>query len=387
MERIYLDHAATTPLYPEVIDKMASFMREHFGNPSSLHSFGAEAKAYLDDARANVAALIDASPSEITFTSGGTEADNIVIFGAAAIGEQQGKRHVITSAVEHHAILESCEELERRGFSLTVLPVDQYGMVHPESLRAALQKDTCLVSIMHANNEVGTINPIRELVAVAHEAGVLFHTDAVQSVGKIPCSVKDLGVDFLSYSSHKISGPKGVGALFVKEGTAIKRLVWGGGQERKLRSGTENMPGIVGFGCATKITANLWQKEAAEWKRLRDQFVAEVLSRIPDSYLNGHPTERLPHNANLSFDYIESEALLQYLDMSGIACSSGSACSSGTTLPSHVLTAMKLPEGLIHSALRFTLGHGVTAEQLHRVADILCDKVALLRKMSPFAPK
>lgn len=387
MEGIYLDHAATTPLFPEVVDAMADFLREHYGNPSSLHHFGADAKGYLDQARARVAELIHATPETITFTSGGTEADNIAIFGAAAHAAKLGKRHFITSAVEHHAVLESCEELAREGFDLTVLPVDSYGMVQPDTLRELLRDDTFLVTIMHANNEVGTINPIPELAELAHQRGALFHTDAVQSVGKIACDVAELGVDMLTYSSHKINGPKGVGALYLRPGVTLERRVWGGGQERTLRSGTENMPGIVGFGKAAELTAAQWQEHAAAWKKLRDLLVEQVLQRIPYTYLNGHPTQRLPHNANLSFDYIESEALLQYLDMNGIACSSGSACSSGVEGPSHVLQAMHLPEGIISSALRFSLGLGVTETQILRVVDVLEDKVALLRRMSPFYPQ
>lgn len=384
MKRIYLDHAATTPLYPEVVETMSAFLRDHFGNPSSLHSFGTEAKAYLDTARAQVAALVHAAPETITFTSGGTESDNIAIFGAAARAGKAGKKHLITSAVEHHAVLESCEELAREGFDLTVLPVDGYGMVQPETLRSALRDDTFLVTVMHANNEVGTVNPIRELAALAHQRGALFHTDAVQSVGKVACDVNELDVDLLTYSSHKINGPKGVGALYCKPGVVVERRVWGGGQERALRSGTENLPGIVGFGKAAELTAASWQAHAAAWRKLRDLFIEQVLTRIPETYLNGHPTARLPHNANLSFDYIESEALLQYLDMNGVACSSGSACSSGVEAPSHVLQAMGLPGGRVASALRFSLGLGVDEAQIMRVVNVLVDKVALLRRMSPF---
>ncbi len=384
VDKVYLDHAATTPIFPEVVSEMSDFLLNHYGNPSSLHFCGRDAKNYLDQARGEVANLIGAASEEIFFTSGGTEADNIAVFGSAAVAK--GKKHLITSAVEHHAILDSCKELEKEGFALTVLDVDEYGMVQPETLRQAIRPDTFLVTIMHANNEVGTINPIKELTEIAHQGGALFHVDAVQSVGKIPVNVKDLGVDMLTYSSHKINGPKGVGALYKRQGLRIARRVYGGGQEKKLRSGTENMPGLVGFGKAAALTGERWQAEMAECRRLRDLLVETVLTNIPYSRLNGHPTERLPHNANLSFDYIEGEALLLYLDMQGIACSTGSACSSGSLSPSHVLTAMGLEDRWLHSALRFSLGYGVTEEQIRYTARILEEKVALLRQASPFYP-
>lgn len=383
MDRIYLDHAATTPVFPEAIDLMADFMRNHFGNPSSAHSFGVEAREYLDTARANVGALIGAPAEAITFTSGGTEADNLVVFGAAEMAKKQGKRHIITSAVEHHAILESCEELERQGFELTVLPVDEYCMVQPAVLQQALRPDTFLVTIMHANNEVGTVNPIRELCALAHAAGALFHTDSVQSVGKIPADVNELDVDFMTYSSHKINGPKGVGALYMRPGCELYRRAWGGGQERKLRSGTENMPGIVGFGEAARLTALDWRTQAEEWKRLSRIFIDEATSRIPHCHLHGHPVHRLPHNVNLGFDGIESEALLNALDYQGIACSAGSACSTGTEGQSHVLKAMGLPAEH-YASLRFTMGRGIDEAQIRHTVDVIETRLALLRSMSPF---
>jgi len=380
----YMDHAATTPLYPEVVDTMADFLRRHYGNPSSIHHMGADAEAFLEQARAQVAKLINASPKEIYFTSGGTEADNIAIFGSAALAAEQGKKHIITSVVEHHAVLESCEELGERGFRVTELPVDEYGMVLPETLANALDDETFLVTVMHANNEVGTVNPVKELAALAHQAGARFHVDAVQSVGKIDCDVTELGVDMLTCSSHKINGPKGSGALFVREGLELRRQMFGGGQEQRLRSGTENMPGIVGFGKAAEITDLHWREHAAEWQRLRDSLVRQVLDHIPDSYLNGHPTRRLPHNANLSFDYIEGEALLMHLDLNGVACSSGSACSSGEEAPSHVLQAMGVSDSRLHSALRFSMGLFVTQEQVDYVAALLQEKVGMLRQQSPF---
>ena len=381
MQKVYLDHAATTPLFPQAVEAMTEFLRDHYGNPSSLHSFGREAKVFLEQARADVAALINVSPDNVFLTSGGTEADNIAILGSAAI---TGKKHIITSATEHHAVLDTCEYLRKQGFELCILPVDEYGAVLPQVLRDALREDTLLVSVMHANNEVGTVNPVRELAQLAHEAGALFHTDAVQSVGKIEVDAVKLGVDMLTYSSHKINGPKGVGALYVRDGLCLQRQVHGGGQERKLRSGTENLSGIVGFGVAAALTRAGWREEAERLRGLRDLFVSEALRTIPAGRLNGHPQERLPHNANLSFDYIEGEALLLHLDMLGIAASSGSACSSGSLSPSHVLQAMGLSDNWLHSAIRFSLGHGVDEQQMRYVLSVLQDKVASLRKASPF---
>ena len=381
MKKVYLDHAATTPLFPQVVDAMTEFLRDHYGNPSSLHSFGRDAKSYLEQARMDVASLIGASPDEIFFTSGGTEADNIAILGSAALAT---KKHLITSAVEHHAVLDTFKYLSEQGFELSILPVDEYGMVQPQTLRQALREDTLLVSIMHANNEVGVINPIRELAQLAHEAGALFHTDAVQSVGKIAVNVAELGVDMLTYSSHKINGPKGVGALYRRANLELQRQVHGGGQEKKLRSGTENLPGIVGFGVAAAQTRVIWREETKRLRDLRDMFVAEILRTIPASQLNGHPVNRLPHNANLSFDFIEGEALLLHLDMQGIAASTGSACSSGSLSPSHVLQAMGISENWLASAIRFSLGHGVDEQQIRYVLEVLQDRVEFLRKSSPY---
>ncbi len=385
MEKIYLDHAATTPLLPEVIAAMSSFLSNNFGNPSSIHSFGRQAKNYLEEARAQVASLINADPATIYFTSGGTEADNIAIIGAAQHACELGKgKHIITSAVEHHAVLDACEYLAAHGFELTVLPVDQFGQVAVDDLDAALRPDTVLVSIMHANNEVGTINPLKELADLSHAYGALFHVDAVQSVAKIAVDVKDLDIDLLSYSSHKINGPKGVGALYKRADLELDPLVHGGGQEKRLRPGTENLPGIVGFGAAAAIAAQNWQQEAQMLKGLRDYFVGQVLQNIEGSYLNGHLTMRLPHNANLSFDYVEGEALLLYLDLEGIACSSGSACSAGSTNASHVLRAMKLNKDRLNSAIRFSFGHGNTKDQLDYTVKILKQKTDLLRQANPF---
>lgn len=384
MHKIYLDNAATTPIAPEVIEAMTDLMKNHFGNPSSIHSFGREAKVYLEKARKSVADIINAEPEEIFFTSGGTEADNLAIIGLA---DRQGKGHLITTAVEHHAVLDTCIYLSRHGFELTILGVDSYGMIDPEELKKAIRPDTFLVSVMHANNEVGTINPIEEIGRITREAGVLLHVDAVQSVGKIPVDVKKLGIDMLSLSAHKINGPKGCGALYKRKGVELTHITHGGGQERKMRSGTENLPGIVGLGVAADLAASHLEENIKDWQAMRDHLIKRVLSEIPDTKLNGHPTIRLPHNANLSFNYIEGEALLLHLDNEGIACSTGSACSSGSMEPSYVLKAMGLADGWMHSALRFSIGMGNTMEDMDRVADVLKAKTESLRQASPFTPK
>ena len=380
--KVYLDHAATTPPFPAVIEAMTDYLQTSFGNPSSLHSFGREAKEHLTKARAAVGALINAPAEEIFFTSGGTESDNLAILGSAAVSKN--KKHLITSSAEHHAALDACLHLQKVGYELTVLDVDEYGMVKPEALKKALREDTFLVSIMQANNEIGTINPIKELTELAHQAGALVHIDAVQSVGKIEVDVIDLGVDMLTYSAHKINGPKGVGALYKRRGLSLQRLAYGGGQEKKVRSGTENMLGIVGFGAAAAATQQNWRKDAQESQKLRDHFIQQIQANIPETHLNGHPTIRLPHNVNISFNYIEGEALLERLDLHGIACSAGSACSSGSFSPSHVLSAMALDDRWLNSAVRFSLGYGVTAEQISYTLDVLQKQVQQLRDLSPF---
>ncbi len=383
-KKIYMDNGATTPVFPEAIEAMADCMRNAFGNPSSIHYFGRLAYEKMDTARAQVAALIGAPKEDILFTSGGTEADNMVLLG---IAERHPGGHIITSSIEHPAVFDTCKHLAKQGYDITYLPVDEYGMVDPDSVKAALRPDTCLVSVMHANNEVGTIQPIKEIGHIVNEAGIPFHVDAVQSVGKIEVDVNELGCDLLTCSSHKINGPKGAGALYIRRGTKINRHVYGGGQERKMRSGTENVPGIVGFGVAAQITAQNW-REKAEYNRKLAKYLTEgILSQIDDSFLNGHPVNRLPHNVNVSFSYIEGEALLLYLDMKGIAVSSGSACSSGSLSPSHVLTAMGLPKERLHSAIRMTLGMGNTMEDMDYVINVFKEKVAVLRAASPFFVK
>lgn len=384
MRKVYLDHAATTPLHPEVSSLMSEFMAETFGNPSSLHSFGREARKWMEEAREKVAGLIGAAPEEIVFTSGGTEADNLAILGAAWSRQKKGN-HLITSAIEHHAVLDTCKFLAKNGFEVTFLSVDRYGMVDPDEVRKAIRKETILITIMHANNEIGTIEPIEEIGKIAREHGVVFHTDAVQTVGKIPVNVDTLGVDLLSLSAHKIYGPKGVGALYVRKGVQLKPVLHGGGQEKKYRSGTENTIGIVGFGKAAEIAARDLEQEFSRTRALRDRLIQGVFEKIPEVRLNGHPEQRLPHNANFSFSYVEGESLILGLDLQGIAASSGSACSSRSLKPSHVLAALGLPPELIHGSVRMTLGRANTESDVDYVLEVLPGIVARLRQFSPLA--
>ncbi|MDD2421830.1 MAG: cysteine desulfurase NifS [Heliobacteriaceae bacterium] len=381
MKQVYLDHGATTPVNPDVAAAMIACLQDHFGNPSSLHGFGRDAKQFLDEARTNVAALIGAHPEEIIFTSGGTEADNMAILGVARAMRKKGN-HVITSAVEHHAVLDTCLALQKEGFEITVLPVDAYGQVHIDDFERALREETVLVTIMHANNEVGTIQPIKEIARMAKAKGIIVHTDAVQSVGKIPVDVNELGVDLLSVSAHKIYGPKGIGCLYVRKGTKMLPLMYGGGQERQRRPGTENMPGIVGFGVAAAIAARELPAEMDRLTKLRDRLIAGLLA-LPAVRLNGHPTERVSINVNACFHYIEGEALLLALDMRGIAASSGSACSAGSMDPSYVLLAMGIPPEIARGSLRLTLGRGTTAEQIDYVLGVIAEITEKLRAMSP----
>jgi len=383
LKRIYVDHAATTPVFPEAIEAMSDLMRSHYGNPSSVHAMGMEAKRSLENARKQVASLINAEPSQVFFTSGGTEADNLAILGTARAA---GKGHIITTAVEHHAVLDSCLYLQKNGFDLTILPVDADGLITAQQVKEALRPDTILVTIMHANNEVGSVNPVAEIGEVLKDHPAHFHVDAVQSVGKIPVDVQDINCDMLTVSSHKINGPKGVGALYRRSGFEIEPLVYGGGQEHKFRSGTENLPGIVGFGLAAERTAELFERRTSEWKRMRDHFIDRVEKEIPAIRINGSMTSRLPHNINISFAYIEGEALLLYLDMAGICCSSGSACTAGEEGASHVLTAMKVDRDYINSAIRITLGMYNTMDDIDYIVDTLKEKVKMLRMASPFAP-
>ncbi len=387
-ERIYLDSAASTPVADEVIQEMLPYLKQQFGNPSSIHSFGRETTRAIQQARRRVADLVGAKPSEITFTSGGTEADNLAIKGAAEHAKNaSGKTHVITSHIEHDAVLEPCRDLERLGYSVTYLAVTSKGEVRPEDLKTALTENTALVSIMHANNEMGTIQPVKELCRIAHDAGALFHTDAVQAAGKVPVDIKDLQVDLMSISSHKINGPKGVGALYVRQGLEIMPLIHGGGQESEMRSGTENVHGIVGFGKACELAAkNLatYQKQVAE---LRDYLVEQVSKEIPHSRLNGSVTNRLPANAHFTFFGVNGEDLIIKLDENGIAASTGSACSVKKQKPSHVLKAMGFSYEEITGSLRITLSMQNTKEEIDRTVHILSGVVKELRSLSPFRSK
>lgn len=383
MRRVYMDHSATTPADPEVANLMMTYLTEKYGNPSSVHGFGREVKQALEEARHQVAELIGAKPAEITFTSGGTEADNLAILGVAEAYRKKGK-HLITSAVEHHAVLDTCEYLAKNGFELTVLPVDAEGFVAVEDVAKSIRPDTILISIMHANNEVGTIQPIAEIGKIARERGVIFHVDAVQSLGKIPVNVQDMNADLVTVSSHKIYGPKGVGALYIRKGIRIIPLVHGGGQEKKRRSGTENVPGVIGFGKACELAGQRMAAEAEELKRLRDKLLQGIGERIDYVKVNGPQGDRrLPNNVNVSIQFVEGESLLLSLDMLGIAASSGSACTSGSLDPSHVLLAMGLPHEIAHGSLRFSLGNQNTDEDVDYVLEQLPKIVNRLRAMSP----
>jgi cysteine desulfurase len=382
MKRIYLDYAATTPTHPEVVKTMLPYFTEAFGNPSSIHSYGQEAKGAIEEARANVARLIAARSEEIVFTSGGTEADNFAIKGVAYANESRGN-HIITSSIEHHAVIETCKFLERKGFSITYLPVDGYGLVDPDDVRRAITDKTILISVMHANNEMGTIQPITEIGKIAKEAGIYFHTDAVQTVGHIPVDVNELGVDLLSMSAHKLYGPKGVGALYIRKGTKLTSFMHGGEQERRRRASTENVPGIVGFGKAVELARQEMSEEAERLTSLRDQLLNGLLERIDHTRLNGHPIKRLPNNINVSVDFVEGESMLLNLDLEGICASTGSACSSASLEPSHVLLTMGLSHEQAHGSLRFSLGKWTTEDEIERVLDVLPPIVAKLRAMSP----
>jgi cysteine desulfurase len=382
MNRIYLDYAATTPVHPDVLEAMLPYFTENFGNPSTLYSYGQDARAAVENARSNVAGLIGSKPEEIVFTSGGTEADNFALEGAVYANEKKGN-HIITSAIEHHAVLETCKFLEKRGFNVTYLPVDSYGLIDPNAVKKAITPKTILVSVMHANNEVGTVEPIAEIGKITREAGILFHTDAVQTLGHIPVDVNELGVDLLSMSAHKLYGPKGVGALYVRKGKVLVPFMHGGEQERRRRAGTENVPGIVGFGKAAEIARKEMPEEAKRLTDLRDKLITGLRGRIEDSHLNGHPVMRLPSNVNITIDFVEGESMCLTLDMEGICASTGSACSSGSLEASHVLLAMGLRHEQAHGSLRFTLGKWTTVDEIEKVIDSLNSTVARLRAMSP----
>ncbi len=380
-EIIYLDHAATTPVHPDALAAMLPCFGYHYGNPSSLYTLGKKAGSLIDEARAQTAALIGAEPEEIIFTSGGTEADNLAIRGTAFAHGEKGK-HIITCASEHHAVLNACEWLEGRGYTVTYLPVDSYGVINPDDIRRAIKKDTILISVMHANNETGTVQPIEEIGKIARQKGVVFHTDAVQSTGKIPVDVTGLNVDLLSLSSHKIYGPKGVGALYVRKRTVISPLFSGGGQEKGLRSGTENVTGIVGFGRACKAALNDLHRNISQVKALKDGLEQMLLDKLPDARINGHPTERLPHILSISFDGIEAESIVAALDAHGICASAGAACTSKSVEPSHVLTAMRVPPQMLYGTVRLSPGWENTEEQILKTVNVIDTAVNEFRVFS-----
>jgi len=382
---IYMDNAATTSVRPEVLEAMMPYFTQYFGNASSIHSFGRGARRALENARKQVAAALHCEPREVYFTAGGSESDNWAIRCAAKALEKKG-RHIITSAIEHHAVLHTCEYLQKQGYEITYLPVDESGRVSVEDVKNAIRPDTVLVSIMAANNEIGTLQPIREIGQITREKGVLFHTDAVQAVGAVPVDVNDWNVDLLSLSGHKFHAPKGVGALYVRKGVRISNLIYGGAQERGLRAGTENVPGIVGLGKAIELAVEEMPEYAERLSKMRDRLIDGILETIPDTRLNGHRTERLPGNVNVSIRFIEGEALLMRLDLAGVAGSSGSACTSGSLDPSHVLLAIGLPHEIAHGSLRLSLGRDTTDEEIDYVLEVLPEVVRKLRMMSPLTP-
>jgi cysteine desulfurase len=378
---VYLDHAATTPVHPEVLAAMLPYFTRNFGNPSSVHAFGRESRIAVDKARATIANAINADAREIVFTSGGTEADNMAIQGVAIAMADKGK-HIITSSVEHHAVLDTCEYLAKQGWEVTFLPVDEFGRISLADLEAAIRPDTVLISLIHGNNEVGTMQPVAEVGELARKKGIVFHVDAVQTVGTIPVDVKALKVDLLSFSAHKFYGPKGIGALYIRKGTRIKPLVHGGGQERKYRPGTENHAAIVGMARALEFALENMSDNVDRVTALRDRLIKGLLE-IPEVRLNGHPTDRLPGNVNVGIRYVEGESLILSLDMKGVAVSSGSACTSGALDPSHVLLAMGMSHEIAHGSLRLTLGIDTTDEDIDYVLSIMPAIVDRLRKMSP----
>jgi cysteine desulfurase len=382
MHRIYLDHNATTPVDPAVLDAMLPFFSAEFGNASSIHAFGQRARSAVETAREQVASLLNARPQEIIFTSGGTESDNHAIFGVIANAPGTTK-HIIASAIEHEAVLNTCQSLEQQGVAVTYLPVSRDGLVDPAVVRRALRPDTALVTIMHANNELGTVQPLEEIGRIAAETDVYFHTDAVQSVGKIPVDVKALQLDLLSLSGHKFYAPKGIGALYIKSGTRLRQLLFGGHHQRGFRPGTENVPGIVGLGKAAELARIALAEDSSRITALRDQLERELLARIPDCFANAANAPRTPNTTNLTFPGIEGEALIISLDLKGLACSTGAACSSGALEPSHVLTAIGLSSSEARASIRFSLGRQTTPQQISTAIEIIPTAVAQLRKLSP----
>ena len=378
-----MDHSATAPMAPQVLEAMLPYFSDKFGNASSLHSFGREAKEALEENRGKVAALLGADPEEIIFTSGGTESDNLALKGIAYRSREKGQgNHIITTAIEHPAILETCRNLENQGFSITYLPVTREGLVDLEVLESAIRKETILISVMHANNEIGTIQPLEDIGKIAKEKEIYFHTDAVQTAGKIPIDVQKMELDLLSISAHKLYGPKGIGALYVRKGTRLDSIIQGGGHERNLRSGTENIPGITGLAKATELAQQDMMIESKRRLRLRDRLAGLVLDQVKDSWINGTMAERLPSNLNFGFRYVEGESLLMFLDSKGIAVSTGSACSSHKLEPSHVLMALGLPAEECHGSLRITMGRSNTKEDIDYVGSAIVEAVQRFRGIS-----
>lgn len=382
METVYLDYAATTPVHPEVLKAMLPYFTERFGNPSSVHSLGHQAKDALEEARVRIARFIGAHAGEIYFVSGGTEANNFIVKGIAFANENRGN-HIITTSIEHHSVLDPCAFLEKKGFRVTYLPVDKDGMVDPDTVKGAITDKTILISVMHANNEVGTIEPIAEIGRIARERGIYFHTDAVQTVGHLPLDVNNLHIDALSASAHKLHGPKGIGIAYVKRGVGLIPSMYGGEQERNYRAGTENLPGIVGFSKAVEIAEKEMEKETERLILLRDRFIKGLFASIEHIRLNGHPVRRLPNNVNISIDGIDGEAMLLDLRLESICASNGSACTSSSTEPSHVLLSMGLSDEAASDALRFTLGRNTTKQDISHVLEVLVRAVERLTKFRP----
>ena len=378
--RVYLDHNASTPVHPEVLQEMMPYFGDRFGNPSSIHQFGRGAREGMDVARERIARFLRIAPEEIVFTSGGTESDNLAVKGVAAA---KGGGHIVTSRIEHHAVLRTCQTLERQGFAVTYLPVDEHGMVDPDDVKRALQADTILVTVMHANSEVGTIQPVGEIGRLTRERGIPFHVDAVQTFGKLPLDLEALSIDLLSFSSHKIYGPKGIAGLYIRKGTRMASIQHGGEHERRRRAGTENVPGVVGLGKAVEVRARDMAAEVERVTPLRDRLLDGIRARVPDVKLNGHPTQRLPGTANLSFRHVESESIVLGLDLKGIGVSAGSACTSGNVEPSHVLVAMGVPLDWAMGAVRCSLGRETTTEEVDYVIESVEPLVAKLRAASP----
>ena len=378
--RVYLDHNASTPVHPEVIDAMLPYFGERFGNPSSVHAFGREARDGLDAARQQIAHFLSVGKEEVVFTSGGTESDNMAIKGVA-LAHRKG--HIITSQIEHHAVLRTCQNLETLGFDVTYLPVDGQGLVDPDAVRRSLRPDTILISVMHANSEIGTVQPVREIGQLARERGVPFHVDGVQTFGKLPIDLDAFGIDLLSFSSHKIYGPKGIAGLFIRKGTKMVSVQHGGEHERRRRAGTENVAGAVGFGKAVEIRARDMAEEAVRVSALRDRLWEGIRARVPDVRLNGHPTQRLPGTCNMCFKNVESESIVLGLDLKGVAVSAGSACTSGNVEPSYVLVAMGIPVDWAMGSVRCSLGGGTTAEDIDYVVEATAPLVDKLRNLLP----